>query len=70
MPILAVLFGLVFNSINGFLNGYAIANLAPHLLDTAWLTSPWFIGGMCLMAIGLGINMHSDGTFFRGIFLC
>lgn len=62
MPIMAVGVGVVFNSINGFLNGYAIANLAPHLLDTAWLSTPWFIAGICLMVIGLSINMYSDNV--------
>jgi 3-oxo-5-alpha-steroid 4-dehydrogenase 1 len=62
MPILAVLAGVAFNSINGFLNGYAISNLAPHLLDNGWLTSPAFIIGIILMIIGVSINIHSDST--------
>lgn len=59
MPIGAVGFGVVFNMINGFLNGYAFTH-SEHLLDTAWLTSPWFIIGICLMVIGLTINIISD----------
>lgn len=59
MPIGAVGFGVVFNMINGFLNGYAFTH-SEHLLDTAWLTSPWFIIGICLMIIGLTINIISD----------
>ena len=52
-------FGIVFNSINGFLNGYAFAH-AEHLLDSSWLTTPYFIGGITLMIIGLSINITSD----------
>ncbi len=52
-------FGIVFNSLNGFLNGYAFAH-SEHLLTTAWLQSPYFIGGIVLMVIGLSINIHSD----------
>lgn len=66
MPLTAVIVGFVFNSINGFLNGYAIANLAPHLLDTAWLATPWFLGGIVLMATGLAINIHAD-TVLRNL---
>ncbi len=62
MPLAAVIFGFVFNSINGFLNGYAISNLAPHLLDNGWLTSPGFIIGIILMITGVSINIHSDNV--------
>ncbi|HEY9036641.1 MAG TPA: 3-oxo-5-alpha-steroid 4-dehydrogenase [Pseudomonadales bacterium] len=60
MPMGAVAFGFVFNSINGFLNGYAVSSLAPHLLDTAWLLTPWFMGGAVLMLVGVTINIQSD----------
>lgn len=52
-------FGIVFNSINGFLNGYAFAH-AEHLLNNSWLTTPFFIVGIILMAIGVSINIQSD----------
>ena len=42
-----ILFGIVFNSLNGFLNGYAFAH-AEHLTDTNWLSSPFFIIGMIM----------------------
>jgi 3-oxo-5-alpha-steroid 4-dehydrogenase 1 len=51
--------GIVFNSLNGFLNGYAFAH-SEHLLDPAWLASPYFIVGIVLMILGLSINIHSD----------
>lgn len=54
-------FGIVFNSINGFLNGYAFAH-AEHLLSPDWLSSPFFIAGIMLMIIGVSINIHADNV--------
>ena len=54
-----ILFGIVFNSINGFLNGYAFSH-AEHLLDSSWLTTPYFLIGISMMIIGLSINIYSD----------
>jgi len=62
MPLIAVIVGFVFNVINGFLNGYAISNLAPHLLDSGWLLTPSFIIGIILMITGVSINIHSDNV--------
>jgi steroid 5-alpha reductase family enzyme len=58
-PILAVTVGFSFNTINGFLNAYAITNLAPHLTDR-WLLDPRFGLGIALMVIGFSMNAHSD----------
>ena len=54
-----IAFGVVFNTLNGFLNGYTFAH-AQHLLNPAWLSSPPFIIGITLMVIGVSINIHSD----------
>ena len=62
MPLMAVVVGFVFNCINGFLNGYAIGNLSPHLLDSQWLLTPYFIIGIILMITGVSINIHSDNV--------
>jgi len=59
MPIAAVLFGMAFNTLNGFLNGYAFAH-SEHLLDSTWLSTPQFMIGIALMVIGLSININSD----------
>ncbi len=61
MPVMAVVTGIVFNSINGFLNGYAFSH-AEHLLDASWLMSPMFIAGVSMMIVGLAINIHSDNV--------
>jgi protein-S-isoprenylcysteine O-methyltransferase Ste14 len=58
-PLAAVAVGFTFNMINGFLNAYAITNLAPHLTDR-WLLDPRFGLGIVLMVIGFSINAHSD----------
>jgi len=59
MPMMAVVTGIIFNSLNGFLNGYAFSH-AEHLLNSEWLSSPFFIIGVILMVIGLSINIQSD----------
>ncbi|MCK5881291.1 MAG: DUF1295 domain-containing protein [Sinobacterium sp.] len=61
VAISGILFGVIFNSVNGFLNGYAFSH-SEHLLDSSWLTSPYFIVGIGLMMIGLGINIYSDNV--------
>lgn len=65
MPIAAVIFGFAFNSLNGFLNGYAFTH-SEHLLNNNWLMSPWFITGVIIMIIGLSINIQSD-TILRNL---
>jgi 3-oxo-5-alpha-steroid 4-dehydrogenase 1 len=65
MPVAAVMFGVFFNSLNGFLNGYAFTH-SEHLLNNAWLTSPWFIIGVGTMLLGLSINIQSD-TILRNL---
>ena len=59
MPVAAVATGVIFNTINGFLNGYAFTHSA-HLLDSAWLTAPWFVIGVITMIVGVSININSD----------
>lgn len=58
-PYLAVAVGFGFNVINGFLNAYAITNLAPHL-TVEWLYDPRCWVGIVLMIIGFSICFHSD----------
>ena len=60
-----IIFGIVFNSLNGFLNGYAFAH-SEHLLDSSWLTTPYFIIGIVMMIIGVTINIQSD-TILRNL---
>lgn len=63
-PKSAVYFGLVFNAINGFLNGYAVAH-AEHLMGTGWFSHPLFIAGCVVAAAGWLINFQADTILIR-----
>jgi protein-S-isoprenylcysteine O-methyltransferase Ste14 len=65
-PVAAVAVGFLFNTVNGFLNAYAITELAPHLYETNWLWDPRFLVGIALMIIGVSTNIHSD-TILRNL---
>ena len=59
MPVVVVTAGMLFNLVNGYLNGRWTSRFAPPLgLD--WLTGPGFLGGLCLVLAGLAVNLHSD----------
>ncbi len=61
MPIGIMLMGVVFNLLNGYIQGEWIFYLAPTDLYTdAWLTTPQFIIGTIIFFCGMGINLHSD----------
>jgi protein-S-isoprenylcysteine O-methyltransferase Ste14 len=59
MPWLIVLLGAGYNSVNGYLQGFYIGHLAPHL-GAAWLQDERFYAGIALFAAGYGLNKHSD----------
>ena len=59
MPVLVVLLGIGFNVMNGFLNGYWLANFAPDYgLD--WYRDPRFIAGLSIFVVGMYLNIKSD----------
>jgi 3-oxo-5-alpha-steroid 4-dehydrogenase 1 len=58
-PLSGVVYGIAFNSINGFINGYAVAH-APHLASASWLSDPRFIAGLAIAATGWVINFQAD----------
>jgi len=58
-PIASVIFGILFNGINGFINGYAVAH-APHLMNAAWLRDPRFVVGVAVAVAGWLINFQAD----------
>ena len=64
MPLAIVLMGMLFNSINAFLQAGWLFCLSkavePYLYTAEWLLSPQFIIGTILFIVGMGINMHSD----------
>lgn len=61
MPIAIMLMGIVFNVLNGYMQGRWLFYLAPdEMYGTQWIASPWFIGGTLLFFVGMAINWHSD----------
>jgi 3-oxo-5-alpha-steroid 4-dehydrogenase 1 len=58
VPFLIILFSLIFNAINGWVNGYGVF----FKLDAGveWLYSPRFIIGCLIFLLGFIINLHSD----------
>lgn len=61
MPSGIMAMGIVFNLLNGYMQGEWIFHLAPaHLYTAEWLQTPQFIIGTVLFFGGMGINWHSD----------
>lgn len=64
MPLVIALFAVIFNLVNGSLNGYYLSNFkAQYSAD--WLTDPRFIIGAVMFAAGVIINMRSDRRLLR-----
>ncbi len=63
MPLSIMLMGIVFNVLNGYMQGLWIFRLSPsEQYGLSWLTSPCFIGGTLLFFVGMAINWHSDSV--------
>lgn len=61
MPLSVILFGMIFNTANAYMQGMWIYHLAPAgLYSPAWLTSPQFLVGAAVFLCGFAINLHSD----------
>ena len=61
MPIAVMLMGLVFNTLNAYMIGGWLYEMAPSgMYTTSWLYSPQFIIGLIVFFTGMGINLHSD----------
>ena len=59
MPWSIVLMALVFNTTNGYLNGWSIASHADKYSD-AWIASPQFLIGVLVFFSGMALNKVSD----------
>jgi protein-S-isoprenylcysteine O-methyltransferase Ste14 len=59
MPISIIIFGILFNGINTYLQGRWIYTFSPPYLVN-WLFSPLFIIGLIIFLSGFIINLHSD----------
>lgn len=61
MPAGIMAMGMVFNLINGYIQGEWIFRLAPEgMYSVDWLTTPQFILGTPVFFCGMGINLHAD----------
>ena len=64
MPLIIMLLSVVWNLINGYIQGFWLFHLAPQyypeLYTTSWVTTPQFIIGTVIFLTGWIINMHSD----------
>lgn len=61
MPLSIMAMGMVFNTLNGYMQGEWIFFLSPDDLYTAaWIKTPQFIIGSVLFFVGMVINIYSD----------
>jgi hypothetical protein len=59
MPAAVMGAGIVFNSVNAYLNGRYLFSFA-ETYESAWLEDPRFIAGLAFFAGGYMLNRHSD----------
>ena len=64
MPFLVMGFSILFNAVNGYLNGYYLGVLAPAY-PTTWLLDIRFAAGASLFIAGLLINYNADKTLIE-----
>jgi protein-S-isoprenylcysteine O-methyltransferase Ste14 len=57
-PFLLVAMALVFNCLNGFVNGYGVFHISYY--SESWLFSWQFIGGVILFITGFAVNKTAD----------
>lgn len=61
MPLIIAIFAVVFNLMNGSLNGYYFGSVSMEY-NSGWLTDIRFIAGGLLFVTGAYINIRSDNT--------
>ncbi len=61
MPLSVILMGVVFNTLNAFMQGGWIFYVSPeNMYELSWLATPQFIIGTMIFFAGMIINIHSD----------
>lgn len=61
MPLAIMAMGVLFNLLNGYMQGEWIFYLAPpDSYTSGWFGSAWFVGGTLLFFAGMVLNWHSD----------
>lgn len=63
-PVVLVLFAMIFNTANGFVNGYNLF-LSGRIYTLDWLLDPRLIGGLAIFVAGLCIHAFSDRSLRR-----
>ncbi len=64
IPIVIVVFAILFNTVNGFLNGYGLAHFSTNI-ELNNVTSLRFILGSCIFIIGFIINQYHDHLLIK-----
>jgi 3-oxo-5-alpha-steroid 4-dehydrogenase 1 len=64
MPLGVVAMAVVFNSVNGFINGRWLFGLS-GAYGASWLADPRFVAGLVLFVAGFVINRRADETLRR-----
>jgi len=64
MPLVITLFAILFNLVNGFLNGYWLANFAPQYDNSLPVTIRFAIG-IALFLLGFVINKYHDWLLIK-----
>ncbi len=64
VSIVIVLFGVIFNVMNGYLNGRYLGVFS-NGYEVSWFWDPRFLIGTLIFAAGYVINIHSDGILLR-----
>lgn len=62
MPLLVILMGVTFNTLNAYMIGGWLFYVSPvdYYGGVSWLMSPMFIVGCVIFFVGMAINWHSD----------
>jgi steroid 5-alpha-reductase/3-oxo-5-alpha-steroid 4-dehydrogenase 1 len=58
MPLVIAASGAFFNVINAYVNARWVSTLGSY--PDTWLTSPWFLAGAAVFAVGMAVNLHAD----------
>ena len=64
MPVVVVVMGVLFNVVNGYMNGRYLCTLSGGYTNQ-WLRDPRFVVGSAIFATGLLFNRQADATLRR-----
>lgn len=62
-PFFVALLAFLFTLVNAYINARWVSHLGTYSLE--WLANPRFVAGAALFALGMGINLYSDGVLLR-----